>query len=474
MNDQELLGDHAQNGSEDAFAALVRKHIDLVYTAAMRKVVDPHLAQDVTQSVFLALARGAPKLQGCAVLSGWLHRTTRNLAAMTVRGEVRRRVRESEAAFMNQDSEPKAAWQEIAPQLDDALERLSSIDRDALLLRYFQHQTAREIGQLLGLSEEATQKRLVRSLDQLRRTLLGRGVNVPGSALAGALSVEAVHSAPAALAGSVITTSLASSASFSTSSIPALMASTKFTLVTAAALVAGSAVLITTQHQSNVRLRAELAAREAQVVRTEPTTTNLVDPEELASLRNDRTELLRLRGEISTLRQQHQQRLAINAQRQSSSAKSTPADFVPSADWKEVGADTPEHAFESFLAVLKTGDLTRIESAIHWDLLLKDDLSDDDRSMLDKSKNDYLEMLQRAPTKLSGFDFAPVSENATNSTRVFFQVLTANGTQTSSSFEMVQLESQWKPVIHLGWRSYKDASSFFTSAMFGPEIDLGR
>jgi RNA polymerase sigma factor (sigma-70 family) len=167
MNDQELLREYAQNGSEDAFAALVRKHIDLVHTAAKRMVVDPHLAQDVTQSVFLALAKSAPKLHGCAVLSGWLHRTTRNLAAMTVRGDVRRRVRENEVAFMNQDLETKAEWEDIAPQLDEALEQLSSIDRDALLLRYFQRQTAREIGQLLGISEEAAQKRLVRSLDQL-------------------------------------------------------------------------------------------------------------------------------------------------------------------------------------------------------------------------------------------------------------------------------------------------------------------
>jgi RNA polymerase sigma factor (sigma-70 family) len=106
-NDQELLRDFVQNSSEDAFAALVHNHIDLVYSAAMRMVVDPHLAQDVTQSVFLALARSAPKLQRSGVLSGWLHRTTRNLAAMTVRGEVRRRNRENEAALMSQDSETK-------------------------------------------------------------------------------------------------------------------------------------------------------------------------------------------------------------------------------------------------------------------------------------------------------------------------------------------------------------------------------
>jgi hypothetical protein len=299
-------------------------------------------------------------------------------------------------------------------------------------------------------------------------------VNVAASTLAGALSLEALHSAPAALAASVTATSLATGASISTFNILTLMASTKFAIATAAILAASSAIVATTQYHSNVRLRAELAARDPQVAQPPNPTTNTADAEELASLRKEHTELLRLRGEISMLRQLERQRPAIDTQRQASPTKPTPADFVPSADWKEVGADTPGHAFQSFLAVLRTGDLGRIESALHWDLLLKDDLSDEDRSLVEKSKKDYLEMLQRAPTKLSAFNLAPVSETATNRTRVFFQILTAKGTQTSSSFEMVQLEDQWKPVIHLGWRFPKDASSFFTSAMFGPEIDLDR
>src|SRR5260370_27642957 len=102
MNDQELLHDYVENGSEAAFAALVRRHIDFVYAAALRMVVDPHLAEDVTQAVFLAVARAASKLEYCLVLSAWLHRTTRNQAVMTVRSEVRRRTREHEAANMNQ------------------------------------------------------------------------------------------------------------------------------------------------------------------------------------------------------------------------------------------------------------------------------------------------------------------------------------------------------------------------------------
>src|SRR5262249_50509213 len=160
---------YVREGSEPAFAALVRKYIDLVYSAALRMVLDPHLAEDVTQATFLAFAKGASRLENCSGLSGWFHRTTRNLAAATVRKEVRRRARETEAVTMNQDSsEISASWEELAPHLDGALDQLNAADRDALLLRYFERKTAREIGERLGLSEDAAQKRLVRALEQLR------------------------------------------------------------------------------------------------------------------------------------------------------------------------------------------------------------------------------------------------------------------------------------------------------------------
>ena len=102
QNDQQLLRDYAANRSEAAFAELVRRHVDLVYSAAMRMVRDPHLAEDVTQGVFVALARNARQLTDRSVLSGWLHRTAQNIAAQTVRSDVRRRAREQEAAAMNE------------------------------------------------------------------------------------------------------------------------------------------------------------------------------------------------------------------------------------------------------------------------------------------------------------------------------------------------------------------------------------
>src|SRR5205814_10630579 len=138
LSDQQLLLDYAERRSEEAFAELVRRHVDFIYSAALRMVRDPHLAEDVTQGVFIALSQQASRLADHPVLSGWLHRTSQNLAAKTVRSDVRRRAREKEAIAMNEllSSEPDATWEQIAPHLDPALGQLSAGDRDALLLRY--------------------------------------------------------------------------------------------------------------------------------------------------------------------------------------------------------------------------------------------------------------------------------------------------------------------------------------------------
>src|ERR1044071_1341241 len=101
QTDQQLLSEYAGRHSEAAFSELVRRHIDFVHSAAMRLVRDAHLAQDVTQAVFLALAHNARHLAERPVLAGWLHRTAQNLAANVVRSDVRRRAREQEAAAMN-------------------------------------------------------------------------------------------------------------------------------------------------------------------------------------------------------------------------------------------------------------------------------------------------------------------------------------------------------------------------------------
>ena len=143
-DEQELLTRYAREGDDAAFALLVKRQVDLVYSAARRLMMDPHLAEDVTQSVFVALATQAAsvadRLQGGAPLSGWLHVTTRNVAAKAIRSEERRRGREQEAFRMQTLADNcggnEGDWAPIAGHLDSALAELTETDRDALLLRY--------------------------------------------------------------------------------------------------------------------------------------------------------------------------------------------------------------------------------------------------------------------------------------------------------------------------------------------------
>src|ERR1041384_3075407 len=211
QTDLQLLRAYAESRSEASFAELVRRHVDFVYSAALRMVCDSHLAEDVTQSVFVALAKSAAQLTDRPVLSGWLHRTAQNIAAQTVRTDVRRRRREQEAAAMNEllSNEPDIAWQDIAPHLDAALGELCESDRDALLLRYFERKSAREMAQTLGISDEAAQKRVSRAVDRLREVFAKRGVTVGTSGLAVVISTNAVQAAPVVLAKSITAAAIA-------------------------------------------------------------------------------------------------------------------------------------------------------------------------------------------------------------------------------------------------------------------------
>jgi RNA polymerase sigma factor (sigma-70 family) len=199
--DQQLLRDYVVNRSEAAFNELARRHVDAVYSAALRLTRDESLAKDIAQGSFLALAQNAAALTAHPVLSGWLHCTTRNLAANAIRGEARRRAREQEAAAMNEllANESNAAWEHIAPYLDAALGELSEADRDALMLRYFERKSAQEMAQVLGVSDAAAQKRVSRAVERLREFLAKRGVTVGASGLVVVISANAVQAAPVGL-----------------------------------------------------------------------------------------------------------------------------------------------------------------------------------------------------------------------------------------------------------------------------------
>src|SRR5262249_5039285 len=150
---------------------LVRRHTDLVYSTARRRVVDTALAQEVTQIVFIRLAKAPPRLDTEAQLVGWLHRTTVHVSIDLWRSETRRRAREQHAVAMQNDRTEEAAWSELRPVLDEALDGLNEDDRQVVLLRFFEQRTMADLGRACGVSEDAAKMRVSRALDRLRTRL---------------------------------------------------------------------------------------------------------------------------------------------------------------------------------------------------------------------------------------------------------------------------------------------------------------
>lgn len=208
-DDSELLRQYSEEKSEAAFAELVRRQLDLVYSAALRRLGgDSHRAADVAQQVFTALARDAKKLSHHGVLTAWLYTATRNAAIDLIRSEQRRHTREQEASTVQNlfSSTPDADWERLRPVLDHVMDELSDADRTAVLLRFFEKRPFADIGAALGLSEDAARMRVERALGKLRALLMHRGVTSTEVALGAMLANQAVAAAPAGLAATVVST----------------------------------------------------------------------------------------------------------------------------------------------------------------------------------------------------------------------------------------------------------------------------
>ena len=210
-SDMELLRDYDRHGSEAAFAALVQRHINLVYSVAFRHVGIGAQAEEITQAVFIILARKASGLRPDTVLEGWLYETTRLTALSFMRGERRRQFREQEAYMQStlQESTDDAVWNQLAPLLDEAISRLGTRDRDAVLLRFFKEKSLREVATTMRVSEAAAQRRILRALEKLRKFFIKRGVSSTTAIIAGTISANSVQAAPVVLATSVTTVAIA-------------------------------------------------------------------------------------------------------------------------------------------------------------------------------------------------------------------------------------------------------------------------
>ena len=263
--DAKLLEQFARNQSEAAFAELVERHIGLVYSTALRKTDNPQNAEDITQAVFIILARKASSLSPKTVLPGWLYHTARLTSANLLRAELRR-IRREQETFMQStinESAPDALWRELSPLLEDAMAGLGARDRDAIVLRYFQNRSLAEVGAALGASENAAKMRVSRALEKLRKFLSKRGIVSTTAIIAGVISSKSVQAAPAGLAQTISAVGLAKGAAASASTLTLVKGSLKLmawskaktvVMTSAALLFAGSMTFISIETCHAIRV----------------------------------------------------------------------------------------------------------------------------------------------------------------------------------------------------------------------------
>jgi RNA polymerase sigma factor (sigma-70 family) len=261
--DLALLRDYARRNSEDAFAVLVSRHVNLVFSVALRSVRDTGLAEEVTQAVFIILARKADSLEDKTILSGWLCRTARYASANALTIQRRRQRREQEAFMKSHldqkdlshrsEAEAEETWMQIAPLLDNAMEKLGQKDHDALVLRFFEDKNFAEVGAALGASEDAAKMRVSRALEKLRKLFSKRGVSSTTAIIAGTISANSVQAAPVALAKTVTAVAIAKGAAASASTLTLVKGTMKMMTwlrikfaigVGATALLAGGAATV--------------------------------------------------------------------------------------------------------------------------------------------------------------------------------------------------------------------------------------
>ncbi len=314
-DDLELLRRFARDRAEESFAELVQRHLNLVHSAALRQVRSPQLAEEVTQSVFTDLARDAGRLKPDTVLAAWLYQVTRRTAIDVVRREARRQLREQVAVEMNAMNSTSSDWAQVEPLLDDAMAALDDTDRTAVLLRYFENKSLRDVGAALGTSDGTAQKRVSRAVDRLREFFAQRGVTVGASGLVVVISANAVQAAPAGLAAAISTASLLAGAAIATTATVTTtqtLAMTTIQKTIYAVTLAAAAGMGIYEAQRASRLQRELHALPAQVAQVEQLRQERdafakrlsAAQREVEQLQRDAADIHRLRGEITGLRQQ--------------------------------------------------------------------------------------------------------------------------------------------------------------------------
>ncbi len=242
-DDITLLKQYA-GGDESAFTALFERHVHLVYSAALRQTRNPSHAEEITQAVFILLARKAKSLSPKIVLSGWLYQAARLTTASLIKREIRRQRREQEVYMQTLTESDTSVWEQISPLLDDAMGRLAEKDRNAIVLHFFENKTPQEVAATLKLNEVTTRKRVSRALEKLRKFFAKRGVVLTTAVIAGAISSNSVQAAPVGVVKTISAVALAKGAVASVPTL-ALVKTTLLTMTMKTKTVVATAIIST-------------------------------------------------------------------------------------------------------------------------------------------------------------------------------------------------------------------------------------
>ena len=362
-DDMTLLREFAASRSEPAFAALVQRHLGLVHSSAMRQVGDAHLAEEIAQAVFIILARKAPSLGSKTILSAWLYRATRYAAADALKARRRRQAREQEAHMQSILNAPDTdTWAQLAPLLDDAMADLGETDRAALVLRFFENKSVSEIAGALQMNESVAQRRVLRAVDKLRHWFNRRGVILSVAVLTTAISARSVQAAPANLAATISATAV--KGTVLATSVTALVNGTLKTIAMTTiqkTLIAVTLVAVgTTLYEARQSLAWQTQVRALQqqppISRNDQSQSLIGErdeamrqlaaaSDEIARLKRNNTELIKLRGEVGLLRDQTKAlpatRVSILKKKleQMPDKKIPELQFLTEKDWREAAWD---------------------------------------------------------------------------------------------------------------------------------------
>lgn len=356
-DDAELLRRYASDRSEEAFATLVRRHIDFVFSAALRQTGgDNTLAQDVTQVVFIELARKAAALGRHPALVGWLHTATRFAVGRVRRAEARRLARERAAHTPEgslADAAPELDWARLQPVFDEVLGELKERERTAILLRFFEHRTLAEVGARLSVSESAARSCVDRALEKMRTAFARRGVTSTAAGVSLALVHQVGAAAPAGLAHAVTGAALASAGAGASAGLLAFFAMTKLQAVALAGLFVAGAITFAWERQQTQAVAADVAA-----LRTEHAALMALQQE------NRRLAAASMRPVTPTTAPAPRGNVAASAALDPETEALLAAGMKPMSQWRNQGRATPAAALETLFWAALNGEFDALAPMI--------------------------------------------------------------------------------------------------------------